>query len=340
MNLVDMANYVAGKVRQTDAAAIARCRLFLRQRYEMIWNEALWRASVFRHDFTFRKVPILAPLPPFGNYWSNAPYSGGTTPTGGGVQMMPAMVDRVLALRRADAGIGVEMQEGLFRSALDEFEQTGVPMKFAVLPPAVLDIQRANSTDIASSGVVLQYAAGDAGSAVVVRYLDFNGETQEETVTLAGGGLIMMTGTPQTFLSVTKPVTSAAVTFVFDVDTLFSIAATATAATVRARIRLLPRPIVDTACKCLVKKKPAALVRDADVPELIGVENALMCFAEGDMYQHARQIGKKQALVQEALALLEQFKRMEVVQQASRMQVTPDVEHQAGDWENSKAYYA
>ena len=339
MNLYDMANYVASKVRQTDQAAIARCRLFLRQRYEMLWHEALWRASVFRHDFTFDPAPDFADPPPFTNYWSNPGVTAAGVTTGGGVQMLPAMVDKVLALRRADAGIVVEVQEGLFRAALDEFEESGTPMKFAILPPCVLDIQRADENDVESEGVGLSHAAADAGAEMAIRYLDFDGEAQEETVTLSGSGLQLMTGTPQTVLSVTKPATTAAVAFLLDTDTLFSIPAAATAATVRARLRLLPRPNEETPCKCLVKKKPAALVNDADAPELIGVENALMCFAEGDMYQHARQLGKQQAKVGEGLALLEQYKRLEVVQQASRGQITPDVAEMSGDWENSKAWY-
>ena len=46
MTLAEMADFVCTKVRQTDAAAVAACKTYLRQRAEMIWNDQLWKATL------------------------------------------------------------------------------------------------------------------------------------------------------------------------------------------------------------------------------------------------------------------------------------------------------
>lgn len=332
MTLEDMASFVTSKVRQTDAAAVARCKLFLRQRYEMIWNDALWRASVYRHDFTYEVAPAVAAAsqPPFGNYWC-AP---------AGIRALPPTVDRVLALRRTSGGLPVEQAEGLFRYGVDEFEESGTPVKFIVLPPAVVDVSsRLTATDLTDTPHALVGTASDAGKTLRIRYLDPYGQEKTESLVLDADANQEMVGKGSVILSVTKPETDGAITWSNDGDQLFVMAATATAADRHPRIQLLPKPTADTAFKCLVKKQASRLEDDSDAPEIPGVDNALMSFAQSDMLQAARQYGKAQAVAQEAIALLAQLKRLEVVQQASRCQVVPVVDEMTGDWETSKSWY-
>lgn len=326
-----MANYVAGKVRQSDAASLTRCKGFLNQRYKMIWNEGLWRASLYRHDFTLQpSVPTTTELP-FANQWCNA----------AGVQSLPSTVDRVLALRRQNAGLAVDVHENLFRTSLDEFEEDGEPVKFLVLPPAAVDMGRFTGAIIDLHAVTLESAAGDEGQQVRVKCIDTDGEEQVEAVVLVPSATSTMANSPLVILSATKGTTTGDVRFVWgdNADLLFTLAAADTAAKRYPRIQLLPKPTAQLDCKCLVKKKPTALTDDYDEPELTGVENCLMSFAQADMLQHARQYGKAMELQKEGLALLEQFKSMELIQQAHRRQVTPDVDVQSGDFEMSKAWY-
>ncbi len=140
-------------------------------------------------------------------------------------------------------------------------------------------------------------------------------------------------------LSCSKPTTDGTLFLLLFGDSLFEVPAADTVAKRYPRIRLLPKPTASTAFKCLVKKAPTPLSDDSDEPELAGVENCLMTFAQADMLQHARQYAKAMEVQKEALALLEQFKGMELIQQANRRQVTPDVDEMSGDWETSKGWY-
>ena len=331
MTLLEMAEYVSDKVRQSDAAAQERCKKFLRRRHEMIWNEALWRASVWRHDFTWELAPSFSSQPPFANYWSFA----------GGVVGLPPTVDRVLALRREDAGVAVTQMEELFRCGVDEFAQEGTPVKFAVLPAAVVDFQRLTDSDIQSESITFTGAAADAEATLRMKFMDIDGEEREAGITLDATGAGAH-GEPyaRVILSITKEVTTADILMEFDTDDIVTLAAADTAAKRYPRIRLLPTPTADTAFKCLVKKKATPMTADADEVELQGVENALMAFAQADMLQHARQYAKAMEVSKEALGLLEQFKRMEVVQQATRQRIVPEVMDQGNDWPESKGWFS
>lgn len=47
MTLSEMASYVCTKVGQTDTPSVEACKLFLRRRYQMIWDSALWKETMF-----------------------------------------------------------------------------------------------------------------------------------------------------------------------------------------------------------------------------------------------------------------------------------------------------
>lgn len=331
MRLDDMASQACEEVRQTDQASLERCKRFLKRRYELLWNEALWRGSIYRHDFTFTPGPNFSPQPPFTNFWCQP----------GGMQALPSSVDRVLALRRTDAGVRIEAQEALYRTSLDEYEEEGEAVKFAILPPACIDVSGSLTLDeLQAEGVSVISDASDANAVLRLRYMDTNGEEGLEEVTLAGPAQ-QLSIYPHIILSATKPETDEAVELQFDTDVWFSIGAGETAAKRYPRIRLLPKPSADsTDFKALVKKKASPLEDDADEPELTGCENTLIALAQVNLLRHARQYGKSQLVAQEALALLQQFKQMEVVQQATRCVVTPDDgESWGSSYEMSKGWY-
>lgn len=48
MTLLEITNFVCTKVRENSADAVAACKTYVRQRYEMLYHEALWRDGVGR----------------------------------------------------------------------------------------------------------------------------------------------------------------------------------------------------------------------------------------------------------------------------------------------------
>jgi len=318
MTLSDMAALVCAKVRQSDATALTRCKQFLRQRYEMIWNDELWNDSLFRLEFSFDMSPsATATSLPFPNFFSRDV----------GIWHLPPTVDRILALRRTDQGVGVADNFRFYRDTLDAFAQTGAAVAFTVDGAVAADL-RGKLVSVEAEGVVLSASAADAGAVVRVVYLDFDGEEQTLSATLETG--YSNTFYPQVIQSVSKPTTTAAVGVVLDGDTIINFASTLTVAKRYPRIQLLPLPTTTTEFKALVKRKPLALTDDNDEPAIRGVANCLMEYAQADMYERGRQLGKAALKRADADKLLAQLKKIEVAQEANNCQIVPDVSEPSG----------
>lgn len=328
MTLESMATFVCRKVRKTDTTSIARCKEFLARRYEMIWNEELWKDSLFALDFTY-DITFDTTLP-FGNAFC----------AGAGVWCLPSTVDMVVALRTDSEWLAVADQFQFYRTDFDAFSEVGQAVNFFPLGAAAADFSDQLAT-VESEGVVLLNSdTGDSGQVVRVRYIDLDGEEQVLSASLPAAVEYSNTFYPQAILSVTKNATLGAVSIVLDGSTVLSMAASATAAKRYPRIRVLPIPSEDTAMKALVKLKPQALDGDADTPALRGVENCLLALVQGDMLERARRYGQAQAKFAEGQALLDQLKRMAVVQESNRQQIVPEVTDPAGDagWLGGKGY--
>jgi hypothetical protein len=323
-----MASLACAKARLNDATSLARAKEFLNRRHEMIWNEALWRASVYRHEFTFDPTPsaLDAEDVKFNNHWF----------MNWGQVGLPVLVDRVLGLRKTDAGLGVAQAEMLFRSSVDEFAETGVPVKFVVLPRLVVDF---DDEDISAEGLTITSDPLDAGAALLVRYLDANGEEASETVTLNVAGYQQMVAYPRAILSVTKAVTVGPISCDFDNDNVFYLYGADTAAKRYPRIQLLPKPTADTVFTVLVKKRATLLTDGGDEPELPGAENCLIAFCQADLLELDSAYAKAALVRQEAMALLEQLKSMETVQQSSSVRFVPDPDEPAGVGEWGKGWF-
>ena len=318
MTLGDMAALVCAKVRQSDATALLRCKQFLRQRYEMIWNEEMWTDSLFRLEFSFDMNPAatVADLP-FSNFFCRDV----------GIWNLPPTVDRILALRKTDQGVGVADSFRFYRDTLDAFAQTGAPVAFTVEGAVAADL-RGKLTTVEAEGVVLSAAVTDVNQIVRVVYLDFDGEEQTLTATLEEG--YSNTFYPQVIQSVSKATTTAAVGVVLDGEAVITLAAAATVAKRYPRIQLLPMPTETTEFKALVKRKPLRLSDDNDEPAIRGVDNCLMEYAQADMYERGRQLGKAALKRADADKLLGQLKKIEVAQEANHCQIVPDVSEPSG----------
>lgn len=329
MTLSDMAALVCAKVRQSDTTALLRCKQFLRQRYEMIWNEEMWLDSLFRLEFSFDMSPsALAADLPFANFFSRDV----------GIWHLPPTVDRILALRRTDQGVGVADNFRFYRDTIDAFAQTGAAVAFTA-DGAVLADLRGKLTTVEAEGVVLSSAGGDETAAVRIVYLDFDGEEQILTTTGLDVGY-SNTFYPQVILSISKPATTAAVGVVLDGDNIATLTATALVGKRHPRIQLLPMPTTTTEFKALVKRKPLSLSDDNDEPAIRGVANCLMEYAQADMYERGRQMGKAAMKRQDADRLLAQLKKIEVAQEANHCQIVPEVSEPSGSigYFHSKGY--
>lgn len=106
--------------------------------------------------------------------------------------------------------------------------------------------------------------------------------------------------------------------------TILTIGATDTSGKKRQRIRLVVIPSASLTIRVLGKRAVPTFSDDNDEPSISGVENCLLAFAQADMLQRIRQYGKSASIAQEALALLEQLKKQEVVQQAHYQRIIPE----------------
>lgn len=310
MTLSDLASFVCNKVRQTDTQAVAHCKEFLRQRYELIYNNALWRDSLWEFQFTFTPDTLTKPESYEGGYF------------------LPTVVDKLLALRRSDGEVFVVAPETLVRSNLDQWAETGDPVQFHALSPCV----RWLPAGYPYHDLRIYAGSGDAGLAYVAHTIDSNGDRQRLPGTLASGDTLISSDV-RIVERVTKPTTAEAVLlFTNDGDTeLASAAASATSFTQRPLIRLLPEPTAAVTLRALVKKKVNPLAEDGDVPELRDIDNCLLAFAHGDMLERGRQYGKAQIIFQEAGGLLNSLKAELTWQDATRLRMMPDVETVSGD---------
>lgn len=107
-------------------------------------------------------------------------------------------------------------------------------------------------------------------------------------------------------------------------DSIVTMAATDTTAALRQRIRLLETPEDATTVRVLGKRKCPRFSDDNDQPPVRGMDNLLIAMAQGDMLERERQYGKANLKFQEGVALLEQFKAAETIQQAHNQRIIPD----------------
>lgn len=319
MNLGEMATFVCGKVRQTDTTSLAKCKEFLRQRYQMLYDESLWRDSVWAFQFTFTPED------------SDKPESYAAT------YFLPSVVDRLLALRTSDAQMMAAAEEMLYRSSIDEFAQSGTPARFTTGSPVVAIIPA--SFPYAAELRVASDPA-DSGVTLTVKYIDANGDRQTVEQTLATS---VVAQNVRVIERATKAATEEDVTFQsYEGATDIATAAAAdTAWRARTPVQLIPSPTAATVFRALVKKKVLPLVDDRDVPELRGIENCLLAFGQGDMLQRGRQYGKAQLSHGEGFNLLQELKIRHVYQEDQQTQIVPDVMETSGgvdEW-NSKTHW-
>src|SRR5690349_19150443 len=121
MTLAEMADHVCATARQNAAADVAQAKLYLKARYEMIWNGSLWKDAIWGYDIDYDLTAELANDLPFNNVFAIRR----------GCWLFPEQVGQVLAVRKSDQPLSIVNRFDLYRASLDEFEQEGEPVKWA-----------------------------------------------------------------------------------------------------------------------------------------------------------------------------------------------------------------
>lgn len=116
---------------------------------------------------------------------------------------------------------------------------------------------------------------------------------------------------------------------------ILSVPASTTSQPKRQRIQFVEIPTLATTVRVLGKRRPPTFSDDNDEAGLSGIDNALIAFVQADMLQRERQYGKAQAVQAEGMALLDQLKHAETVQQAHHVKIMPD----AGYGPDNTAYF-
>jgi hypothetical protein len=406
MTKLEMANFICGKVNQTDPEDIEACKGFLSRRHEMLWQDQLWKDSLVEYRQTLD--PVAANYTPASNY----------LPTKG-VLLLPPGIERVLAVRDASRSIQVQRPEYFYRIDWDAFAQRGAAHDFMLLPACVWEWDSevyplALRTSAADSEVSISVDLIDADGvgvsrsshtlAVEKRLLGFSSQLDvfsksatdgavrlaainpDDAIVISGAGTAGVNGTytraeedvngrpayekgdyriswllgnifdPGDKWAVydNPPAPLSASRYYFSTDdvdvpqivttwqtggvavgdlpgptfpepaSVLTVSAETINAARRQRIRLVEIPDVALTIRVLGKRPAPDFSGDNDEPGLSGIANCLIAFSMGDMLQRERQYGKANALFSEAMQLLDQLKRVEVVQQAHNQRIIPD----------------
>lgn len=156
MTLAEMANFICGKVNQTDAEDVTACKGFLTRRHELIWNAELWKDSLV--EFRQTLDPDVADYTPASNYLPSK-----------GVLLLPPIIQRVLGARTAERTMNAQRPEYYYRIDYDAFSKTGTPAEYILLPPCVWEWNTAQTI------FAKRASAGDGESALSVDLLDSDG---------------------------------------------------------------------------------------------------------------------------------------------------------------------
>jgi hypothetical protein len=162
MTLDEMANFICGKVNQTEAEDVLACKGFLKRRHEMIWAEGLWKDSLVEYRQT---------LSPTG-------YTLQSTwlPTKG-VLLLPSIIQRVLGVRNDTRKLNVQRPEYFYRIDYDAFAKTGDATDYILLPPCAWEL------DTSEHWFLHRLDAADADLKVYADTLEADGVSVDRVLT-------------------------------------------------------------------------------------------------------------------------------------------------------------
>ena len=320
MTLSEMAAQVCLKIGRNDEDSLAACKKFLTTRGKTIWADQLWKDSV---------VQVTKAIDPATD----------TLLANTGIVLMPAIVDKLIALRSTENYLENGKAEQYYRSTPDIFAQQGTPMEYFELCPVVTQIRTNQlwaalglngSTEIGTT-VRVSYINGTTGSIVNSNLTVVNAATWATLVAEGSTAGNAVYGSIITdFTSPTKPSQfQVSINGLLDDGSLDSgiIAVGSFSSLTKNRIRLVKIPTVATTLSILCKRAMPEFNQDSSEAPLRGLDEVLMAFAQGDMLQYGDKAYDMAGIMyQEAGALLEQYKRVQVTQRAHNAALVPDSE--------------
>jgi hypothetical protein len=315
MNLDDLANFVCGKVNQTETEDVAACKGFLKRRFLLLWAHALWKDSLVSYTQTIS--PASADYTPVSTW----------LPTKG-VLLVPALIERVIAVRNDKRKLNVQRPEYYYRIDYDAFSKTGDPTDFVLQAPCVWEF------DTQYSLTLRRDVASDADAVVTVDTLDSDGVSVTRTAqTMVSVDIADFAQTDRVD-SVIKNATTEAIQLRAGDLQIVRLQATDTQAAKRQRIRFVVIPDKALTLRVAGKRSAPTFSDDRDEPALTGCENTLLALAQGDMLQRERHYAKAKACYDEAAILLEQLKTEEMVQMAHEQRIIPESGFGVDEWDS------
>jgi hypothetical protein len=306
MTLSQLTDHLCQKVGQTDDQSAAAAKGFIQARYRMIWDMALWKNSqVLLSCFSDSVAPSQI--------------------------ILPETIERVLGVRNGSNEVLAQVAPGTVL-AYDPglFSATGRETNFIHLPGVVSRKILPHALRVSFTPLAVDSSTpADAflGLKVFIRG-GASAELQEE-VTL---GLV---GQPSTTFQyydevtvISKPRTPGDVLVDFDgTGGAILLWADQTIAPLHARVQMLPAPTEPASYLIHGKLRCRGLAHASDTPQLDGVENAVLAFAQGDMLERQRQYAKAQLKIKEGQTLIQELLDLETNQTAYEQRIIPTEIH-------------
>lgn len=316
MTLASIADYVCKKVGKTDSTSVAICKDFIRQRHEMVYDTGLWKDSIKIEQFCLSTKDS----PDSNPYTTDAvnPYAYEQEIT------LPYEIARPIAVLYETTLMSCRDLQALVRIQPEAMFSEGVPASYTEIEPIAFG--KSTSSDPFRVMLRARSSSADDGKTVYFKGI-LDGRPVSETFVLSTTSRYGSQEFDEVHY-VSKPVTSGTITFSNGAIDQVIPAEETRYSLCRLRLSLVPEYVSgEQVCMIVVgKKRLRPLRNDYDDPQIRGIDNALIAFAEGDMLERSRQFGKAQIKFSEASSLLEIVRDLERGQSSavSVLQPNPD----------------
>ena len=300
MTLTKMIDWICTKVGQTDTESKADCRIFIEQRWEYLWDNALWKDSLVQYNYTHD--------PATGNLEA------------AGITLLPSGIERVVAVRETNRSLHPTNWETVFRGNYDRFNEEGTSIEYFTEAPTCWADPLGKTIELQAS-----QPGTDAGVKVWLRWTDLLGAQLELEWAIDGASKILAGGKAVSIDAFAKPTTTGSVN-VRDTDTpadVGTLLAGETGFPRLLRLHYIEKPKNSFAAKILGKRPRPSFSHDFDEPAIRNASNFLLAMGHADMLERARQYGKAREKLGETGAMLVTLKLEEALQEANSPQLIP-----------------
>lgn len=306
LTLDEISDLITSKIGKTDTEAVSICKDFVRHRYKMIYDSALWKESRLTLSLSI---------------------TSGTQEI-----IIPHIMERVIGARwDENQRIWPAELDWLIEQDPEIFERTGDPTYFSEL--ATVAVAVAPGSKLISC---VSSSVSDVGLDIQVRGEIGNVEYQE-TITLNGTTVVAGTVAWERILSLGKPATVGTVTVANSDSTTLVTLWPDERTRQHCRIWLHSTPNTSKTLLVLGKRRIRELMEDTDAPIIRNIDNAILAYVEADMLEYAQQYGKSAVKQQEGHAQLALMRDLDSVQQGKICRLSPI---SSGEYERSDFSHA